>query len=77
MPICPPFWQYGTVKTCQIKLTRKFWDVFQLKLRPVDVMTFFALHLILTAQMAEKVRASASGVVDSAHSGLIPSLVKP
>ena len=27
MPKCPPFWHFGTAKTCQIMSTRKFWNV--------------------------------------------------
>ena len=46
---CPPFWHCGTVKTRQIKLTQKVWDVSAKTTACGRNGPFFALalHLIL------------------------------
>ena len=48
---CPPFWHFGTVRTCQIKLTRKFRDVSAQTTACGRNDLFFALHLILGGKL--------------------------
>ena len=51
MPKCLPIWHFETVKTFQIKLTRKFWDVSAQTTACRRDGLFFALNLILSGKL--------------------------